>query len=416
MTEQARIAYLLNLYPAPSGTFIRGEIEGLEALGENVARFSVRRWEDDLVDPSDQAERERTSYLLSGSLPPLIGAFLKEIVVNPVGLARALPGWRALWRSSGDLLRSTAYLMQAARFRQEAKKRGVTHAHAHFSTNPAAVVMLSRLLGGPKYSFTAHGPDEFLNPERNSFNLKIANADFVVAITSYCRDLLIKLGGDPALADKIVIARCGIDVDRFTPAPPVAADNRHFVCVGRLCPQKGQIHIPAAVAALREMFPDLRVTLVGDGESRADIEAEIARLGVGDYVRLHGWGSNAEVRRMVSESRALLLPSYAEGLPIAIMEALAMGRPVISTTITGIPELVDASCGWLVAPGDHDQLVGALRAALDASPDRLAAMGREGRARVERLHDRHRLVGDLRRLFLHETPPASDLAEAPAGA
>jgi glycosyltransferase involved in cell wall biosynthesis len=120
---------------------------------------------------------------------------------------------------------------------------------------------------------------------------------------------------------------------------------------------------------------------------------------VGQEVILHGWATNDEVRRMIAASRALLLPSYAEGLPIVIMEALALGRPAISTTIAGIPELVDSQCGWLVSPGNHDELVEAMRAALSASPDEIARLGGEGRARVERLHDRRRLARELRDLF-----------------
>jgi len=159
------------------------------------------------------------------------------------------------------------------------------------------------------------------------------------------------------------------------------------------------VHIPAAVAAVRDRFPDLRVTLVGDGESRADVEAEVARHGVADMVKLAGWRSNQEVRAALKDARALLLPSYAEGLPIVIMEAFALRRPALTTTIAGIPELVDASCGWLVPPGDHDALVAALADALAADQARLAAMGAEGRARVEARHDIDRIAPLLLAVF-----------------
>ena len=394
-----KIAYLLNTYPAPSGTFIRGEIEALEQLGVKVTRMAVRRFDGPLVDPADLREAAATRYLLDGNVKGLFAAALVELATNPAGLARALPAWLRLLRNArGGLVRHVAYLMQAAALRQAAKRQGIGHVHSHFSNNAAAVAMLSSVLGGPSYSFTAHGPDEFINPHLLSYADKIERAAFVAAISNYGRALLSKLAR-PQDAAKIKVVRCGIDLAQFEPAGPVSADNHTFVCVGRLCAAKGQVHIPAAVAELRREFPAIRVVLVGDGDKRGEIEAEIARLGVGREVVLHGWANNNEVRRMIGMGRALLLPSYAEGLPIVIMEAFALGRPVLSTTVAGIPELVDAECGWLVTPGDHRQLVKAMRAALAASPTELQRMGRVGRGRVEQLHDRRRLARQLLELF-----------------
>lgn len=393
------IAYLLNTYPAPSSTFIRGEIEALEALGDEIVRFAVRRFDGPLVDPADIREAGATRYLLDGNLKGLVAAAAKELAVNPVGLARALPTWWKLLRNArGGVVRHVAYLMQAAALRQEARRLDVRHVHAHYSNNATTVAMLSSALGGPSYSFTAHGPDEFVEPQLLSFDLKIARAAFVVGISGYGRTLLTKLAR-PQDAAKIHIVHCGIDLDGFEAAPPVAPENQTLVCVGRLCPAKGQVHIPAAVAALRERFPAIRVVLVGDGESRAKVEEEIARHDVAGEVLLHGWASNQEVRRMVAGGRALLLPSYAEGLPIVIMEAFALGRPVLSTTVAGIPELVDQDCGWLVTPGNHDELVAAMGAALEASPSELQRMGERGRTRVEQRHDRRTLGQQLHRLF-----------------
>nr|WP_246712344.1 glycosyltransferase family 4 protein [Rhizobium rosettiformans] len=256
-------------------------------------------------------------------------------------------------------------------------------------------------MGGPRYSFTAHGPDEFLNETAANFGLKIQNASFAVAISEYCRTLLADRCLAPRDHGKIVIARCGLNLDEFQASQPTAPNNQTLVCVGRLCPQKGQVHIPAAVAALKGEFPDLRVLLVGDGESRHEIEVEVARYGLdgGNSVVFLGWAANADVRRLISESRALLLPSYHEGLPIVLMEALALARPVITTKITAIPELVDPSCGWLVSPGNHDELVAAMRSALLASPEDLLKMGLAGQQRVALMHDIRDLAEALHRNF-----------------
>ena len=395
------IAYLLNIYPAPSGTFIRREIEALEERGTDIRRFAVRRFHAPLVDGRDRSEADRTTYLLEGALPDLLLCALREVFVNLPGVLRALPLWWRVLRNAGlgAFVRHVAYFLQAASFRQKTARAGIKHVHAHFGTNATTVAMLAHAMGGPAYSFTAHGSDEFVEAPTLSYGLKIENAAFVVAISDYCRKIVAGLCGRPEDVRKIHVARCGIWLDEFPPAPPVAQGNRTLVCVGRLCPQKGQVHIPAVVAALRADFPDLRVILAGDGETRAAVEAEIARHGVGDQVILHGWASNDEVRRLIAQARVFLLPSYAEGLPIVLMEALALGRTAITTTVAAIPELIDEDCGWLVAPGNEAELAAALRAALETPEEILAAMGRAGRARVARLHDVRDLAALLEPLF-----------------
>lgn len=394
------VAYLLNTYPVPSATFIRREIEAVEKLGVGIQRFAVRPFDGTLVDDADRLEQSKVSYILAGNGRNLVLAMAKEMVVNPLGLIRALPLWRSLMRNSGwQIVRHCAYLMQAAYFRQRAAALGIRHVHAHYATNAAAVAMLAHALGGAGYSFTSHGPDEFVDPERLSFSKKIKHAAFVVAISDYCRSMLQSLSEDPGDTDKIAIARCGIGLEDFDPAGSIGLSNQTIVCVGRLCKQKGQVHIPAAVGRLKQEFPDLRVVLVGDGDTRADIEAEISKHGVADAVSIFGWASNPEVRQLIRDSRALLLPSYAEGLPVVLMEALALGRPAITTRIAGIPELIDGSCGWLIDPGNEDQLVEALRNCLSCSAEKITTMGLTGRARVETLHDRSKLAASLQQLF-----------------
>jgi glycosyltransferase involved in cell wall biosynthesis len=392
-----KLAYLLNTYPVTSSTFIRREIEAIEALGQPVARFAVRKWSDTLVEPDDIAEQGRTEYLLTGQVPALIGSALLELATNPIRLIAALPLWWHVYRAAGEgLVRHVAYLLQAIRFRRRAASLGIGHVHAHFSTNAVTVAMLAEALGGPAYSFTVHGPDELVEPARNALARKVERAAFVVAITGYAR---MRIESEaPGAADKIRVIHCGLDLAHYPfeedPAPPA-----RLVCVGRLCGNKGQTLIPAAVAAVRDQFPDILVELVGDGEDRPLIEAEARRHGVARHIRMLGWGTAEVVRDRIRASRALLLPSFAEGLPIVLMEALALGRPVITTDVAGIPELVDAGCGWIFPPGSVEEIAAALRAALAASPERLAELAREGRRRVEAGHDIHRSADALLREF-----------------
>lgn len=386
-----------------STTFIRREIEALEDLGLPVKRFGIRVWDGQLVDPRDIAEKERTTYLLTGNVGGLFIALAKELFLNPRGLYRSFGVWRQmLRRSNGEFVRHVAYLMQAVNFRQLAKFNRIDHVHSHFATNAATVAVLSHVMGGPSFSFTVHGPDEFVNPTQLSFEIKIKHAAFVVAVSDFCKRELLQLA-PPNHGEKIQVARCGLALEEFEVWRDFDANNQTLVCVGRLCPQKGQILIPKAVAGLRDQFPKLKIVLVGDGESRREIEAAIAFYGVADVVELRGWTANRDVLALVGSSRALLLPSYAEGLPVVIMEALALGRPVISTTIAGIPELLNDSCGWLFTAGDEDELVAAIRASLMCTPLELAQKGAIGRARVEQLHDRRSLAKSLFRNFQRAT-------------
>jgi glycosyltransferase involved in cell wall biosynthesis len=393
------IAYLMNAYPMTSTTFIRREIEALECLGLDIHRHAVRTWTGKLVDPRDIAEKEQTRYLLTRNVSGLITASIREVFLNPRGVMRATGIWiKLLKNSGGGLVKHIAYFMQATYFRQLAQSEHINHVHVHFATNATAVALLSRMMGGPSYSFTVHGPDELIDPKKLSFGIKIKHAAFVIAISDYCKNEVVRVA--PAgHCDKIIVARCALALEEFDDTHDVNDNSQMFVCVGRLCPQKGQVLIPRAAAELRNEFPDLKIVLAGDGESRSAVEAAIAAYGVADMVELRGWVSNSEVLDLIKKSRALLLPSYAEGLPVVIMEALASGRPVISTTIAGIPELVDDSCGWLFPAGDQEELVAAIRVALKCTPSVLARMGESGRDRVAKLHDRRDLAGLLLRNF-----------------
>ncbi|MEM9014677.1 MAG: glycosyltransferase family 4 protein [Pseudomonadota bacterium] len=383
---EPKLAYLLNTYPLTSTTFIRREIEALERRGVGVTRFALRQWDGELVDPLDQAEVARTQYILTDNAFGLLSGFLTDLFANPGGLFRAIgPWWSLLRKARGGVVRHTAYFLEAIRFRRLAAAQGIDHVHVHFLTNSTAVAMLARLMGGPSYSITVHGPDELTDAPLLDFPAKIANASFIAAITHYCKSQLIRFSAIEQ-ADKIEIVHCALDLGDFPDAGP-PPDNEEIICVGRLCPQKGQVQIPRVVARLRDDFPNLKISLVGDGESRADIEREIVAHGVGDQVEILGWRANDEVRRRIAASRALLLPSFAEGLPVVIMEALALKRPVISTYIAGIPELLDDGCGWIIPAGDGEALERAIRSVLSTNPDDLARKGEEGRRRIEARHD-----------------------------
>ena len=394
-----KLAYLLNSYPMTSTTFIRREIAAIEKAGMPVKRFAVRHWSERLVDPQDMSERCRTEYLLTGQGGRLVGGMARYALFHPRGFGEAFEAAGDMHRAAGGgFVRHSAYLAQAIRLKTRCAQLGIDHVHAHFSTNAATVAMLCRRLGGPRYSFTVHGPDELEELATNSVADKAGHAAFIIAISAYCRDRLLAYLPEH-LADRVRVLPCGVDLADYPAEPSPPPMSARLLSVGRLCPQKGQVEIPAAVATVVRDHPGLSVVLIGDGESRAAIEREITGTGTGGRVKLLGWRTNAEVRRRIGETRALLLPSHAEGLPIVIMEAFAMGRPVITTRIAGIPELVDEKCGWLVEPGDARGLAAAIASAMAATKAALAKMGREGRKRVVARHDIDRIAPELIRLF-----------------
>lgn len=394
-----KIAYLLNSYPMTSTTFIRREIQALVADGVEVSRFAVRHWDQALVDSEDIEEQRRTHYLLTGNVPRMLLAFFSELLRNPVGVWRAAAALMSLYKTArGGLVRHFAYLLQAAYFKQCTETQNIQHVHAHFATNATAVALLARLMGGPSYSFTSHGPEEFDEAKYLSFDLKMRHAEFIAAISNFCRVQLVRASRFDYW-NKIHIVHCGLRIADFTVDDRCNDANQTFVNIARFNAQKGLWLIPPALALLRSEFPQAKVILIGDGEERASLEATIADHAVADMIELRGWQPNFEVRKALVESRALLLPSFAEGLPVVIMESFALGRPVIATYIAGIPELVDPACGWLVPAGSIEALADAMRNALRAGPDVLRAMGQEGRRRCVAQHDVATSAVRLKALF-----------------
>jgi colanic acid/amylovoran biosynthesis glycosyltransferase len=268
-----------------------------------------------------------------------------------------------------------------------ARRDGVRHMHAHFGTNSAEVVFLARIVGGPRYSFTVHGPDEWDQPRQHKLREKIAVADFVVGISAFTRAQLSRWALD-GNSNKLHVVHCGLEPSFHSIPPAPTPDNHRLVCVGRLCRDKAQVLLIEAVGRLKREGVHVDLVLAGDGDARAEVERAVAREGLQDQVRITGWISSAQVREEIVAARALVLPSYAEGLPVVIMEALALRRPVIATWVAGIPELVrNGSEGWLFAPGSADCIVEAIRACLSTPIAQLRQMGERGRERVLERHD-----------------------------
>ena len=386
-TQMPQVAYLINQYPKVSHSFIRREIQALERLGLSVQRYAVRGWAGPLVDGEDLRERDRTRYLLAGGAAPLAWALLATMLSSPARLVTALRLALAMSRRADrPWPLHLVYLAEACLLRRWMSEAGADHLHAHFGTNPAEVAVLAHALGGPPFSFTVHGPEEFDKPQALHLALKLRHAAFAVAVSSYGRSQLYRW---LPVADwpKVHVVHCGLETAFHAVAaqpPPVAP---RLVCVGRLCEQKGQLLLVRAATRLLRGGTPLHLVLAGDGELRAAIQALVRECEIESHVEITGWVSADRVRAEILAARALVLPSFAEGLPVVLMEAMALRRPVISTFVAGIPELVRSGTdGWLVAAGDEAALAEAMRACLLATPESLQAMGDSAHSRVLQRH------------------------------
>jgi colanic acid/amylovoran biosynthesis glycosyltransferase len=380
------VAYLVNQYPHVSHTFIRREIAALERRGLTINRFSIRPAPKDLVDSADVDECKKTHVILADGLVRLLAAAVMLLFTRPVAWSSALAAAIRLGRRSDrGVLRHFVYFLEACRLQR--LTGGIHHLHAHFGTNSATVAILCRMLGGPKFSFTVHGPEEFDKPESLSLDEKIQHSDFVIAISSFGRSQLCRWSRFQDWP-KIQVVRCGLDASFLNQETTPVPNTNQVVCIGRLSEQKGQLLLLEAVRCLAKSGENLQLMLAGDGPLRSAIESYIQKHSLSSFVRITGWVSGAQVKQLIRESRAMVLPSFAEGLPVVLMEALALGRPVITTYIAGIPELVrPCENGWLVPAGDVDALVHALTELLQSPLDELSIKGYNGAQAVRRMHN-----------------------------
>lgn len=380
-----KIAYFVNEYPKVSHSFIRREVLALERQGFEILRTALRGWANELPDAEDQAERTRTRYVLRRGLLALVLPTLLRMLRSPIRFMSAI---RLAAHMSHDserpLMYHLIYIMEACRVLEWVKDFGAERIHVHFGDNSTEIIMLARVLGGPPYSFTAHGPNEF---QRNwGLDQKIHHCEFAVAISSYGRSQLY-LRSEPRDWPKLKVIHCGLEKSFYdVPAAPLPAGGP-LICVGRLCAAKGQRLLLEGIARLVAAGIPVQLVLAGDGPMRPELERRIAHLGIGQHVRITGWISSEQVRREILAARALVLPSFAEGLPVVIMEAMALRRPVLTTYIAGIPELVrSGENGWLFPAGSIEDMDRALRECLTLPVEALQKMADAGFERVTRRH------------------------------
>ncbi len=361
------VAYLVSQYPLISHTFIEREVAGLRRLGTEVHTFSVKP-PGELMSEAMRADAARTTVLQDRSAILRSGA--RELAAHPTATLRSIG--RALGTGeprARSRVWQTFYAAEALRLLEELRRVGVRHVHAHFANNGAdiarAAIAHAKSVdphGGWRWSFTMHGPTEFEAVERFDLAGKVSDADGVACISDFTRSQLMRLT-PPAHWDKLSVVHMSVDTARFAPpAEPRAVDGPLRVLdVGRLVPEKGAPVLLDAVARLAERGVGVELRLVGGGELEPDLRSEIARRGLSDRITLVGAVGQDEILAQYHWADVFCLPSFQEGLPVVLMEAMATGIPVITTPINGIPELVkDGRNGYLVPPGRADLLADAL--------------------------------------------------------
>lgn len=400
-----RVAYLINQYPKVSHTFIRREILALERLGLAVLRIALRGWDAPALDEADTAERAKTRYVLLDGVGGLLAPVMRCLLTAPRQTLSALrTALRLSRRGDRPWPYHLVYWAEACLVAEWARASGVAHVHAHFGTNGAEVALLASTIGGLTYSFTVHGPEEFDKPEALKLAEKGAGAAFVVAVSSYGRSQLYRWI-DTTHWPRIHVVHCGLDRQFLADKSEAASASDALVCVGRLAEQKGHLLLLEAVRILALEGVAVKLVLAGDGELRPAIERFIALNGLQESVRITGWIGGEQVKRELIEAGAFVLPSFAEGLPVALMEAMAMRRPVLTTYVAGIPELVlDGQHGWLFPAGSAQAIAEAVRRFIDTPVSQRQAIGRAARQRVLERHDIDTEAAKLRDLFAAVVP------------
>ncbi|MDD2768032.1 MAG: glycosyltransferase family 4 protein [Methylococcus sp.] len=398
MSETVRLAYLISRYPAISHTFILREVLGLRQLGFDICIASVNPPDRPLeqLTATERTEAEAAWFIKPSGVTGAALALIQAAFHRPRRLASGL--WFALSLGGFDgkkLLYQFAYWVEAVMVGQWMQREHLHHLHVHFATPASMVGLIAKHMFPIGFSFTVHGYDEFYASAYYRLKEKVAGADFVVCISHFARSQVMLMTPYEDWR-KLDICRLGVDPTSFALRPEkTPGDVFELLCVGRLVAAKGQHTLLDALAIVLAKGRKVRLTLVGGGPDRDSLEAHVAKKNLGDAVCFTGAINQDDIQAYYARADAFVLPSFAEGLPVVLMEAMALGIPCISTYITGVPELIQNGVqGLLVTPSDTEGLAAAIERLMD-DPELCRRLVKAGRAKV--LAD-YELNGSIARL------------------
>lgn len=402
-TANPRLAYLVSAYPATSHTFILREVLGLRRLGFAIATASINadpRPLDRLTD-EERCEREQTYVVKKHGILGALAAHAWAIARHPIGYCRGLVAAMRRSHSPASFAWNFFHFTEALMVGRWMAGQNLSHLHVHFATAAASVASLARISLPITLSMTVHGPDEFANVRAEHFAEKVAACDFIVCISNFARSQTMQ-HSSPSDWHKMSVVRLGVEAASFAPCCTrlINPESLTLLCVGRLTPAKGQHLLLETLARIKATGRGkIRLVMVGDGPDAASLKALAQRLGISELVRFTGALNQSEVRAFYKTADAFVLPSFAEGVPVVLMEAMASALPCLSTRIAGIPELIeDGKDGLLVPPSDIDALAKQIVALADDRELR-QRLGEAGRLKVAAVYDLERNVGQLAETF-----------------
>jgi glycosyltransferase involved in cell wall biosynthesis len=398
LAEPIQIAYLVSRYPTASHTFILREIAALREMGFDIRVVAIRGADRPPEQMTEAERREQASTFVV--LPARAGFFLAHLLTlvrRPLGYLRGLAtalDW-GRWDLAA-LLHHLIYFAEAVQVGFEVERAGLRHIHSHFSST---VGVLAATVFSKDLSITIHGSDEFIDVAGFHMREKVARARFIVAISRYGASQIMR-ASDARDWDKIEVCPLGVDPSLFSPGPArEPAARLHVISVGRLASVKAYQILIGACRRLVSSGSDIRLHLVGSGPECERLEQCAAHAGIADRVVFEGTRNQDEVIALYRQSDIFALSSFAEGVPVVLMEAMALEIPCVSTWVTGIPELIrNGIDGLLVPPGDEEALAAAL-ARLVSDRDLRRRLGKSGRERVLERYDLARNTAELGRIF-----------------
>jgi colanic acid/amylovoran biosynthesis glycosyltransferase len=380
-TPQIRIAYFLSRYPAISHTFFLKEILGLREIGFEIETASVNPPDrpTSQLPPIEAAEARNTYYLKQIGAWGAVYTLVTITFSHPRVILRGLRAAASLGRWDLSLrIYALFYVVEAFLLGLWMSRRGLRHLHVHFGGAVSTVAMLAAEAWGFDYSMTIHGPEEFYEAEQCYLPRKIERAKFIFCISDFCRSQLMKYS-HPVHWNKMHVVRLGVDTEEFRPVSREPKVPLQIVCVGRLVAAKGQHILLQAFSRVRSKGQAVHLTYIGDGPDRTSLEREVAEYRLGEHVTFRGALNHDQTREQMAKADIFALASFAEGIPVALMEAMAMGIPCVSTSVAGIPELIrDNVDGLLVPPSSAESFASAIESlVLDhALRERLGTTGR----------------------------------------
>ncbi len=397
------IAYLCSEYPAVSQTFIFREIASLRQAGLQVTPISVHRPSNlEVMTANERLEAENTLVMTNLGLTAILAAHLAVLRSSPAGYARmTATALTLVAKGPKHPFKALAYWAEAGILLNWMHQKGIRHVHEHFAAPTAIVAMLAKRYGSVSYSLSVHGPDIFFYQDSELLADKVNGAEFTRCISHFCRSQLMRIT-PPDRWSRLHIVRCGVDPEVYTPIPETGSAVPEILCVGRLVPAKGQRVLLEACALLKERGRSFYLTLVGGGPDMALLKDYASAAGLNGQVRFTGPLGQDRVRDWYGKADLFVLASFAEGVPVVLMEAMAKRIPVVSTRIAGIPELIDhGEDGLLAHAGDVEGLALQMEKLL-LDPALRNRLGAAGRQKIMEQYHLHRNNQNMVNLFNSE--------------